>query len=346
MNEQDERSKTNGFSSHAAALSEQEAMLFGPRRTCIIVCGMHRTGTSAVSRIVNLLGADIANDLVPPKEDNIRGFWEPREVVRIHNELLRALGTSSADPLPFPEGWLESSFADRAQRELTQVIESEFADSRLFTVKDPRLARLLPLWFRLLDSLGIGAVVAIPFRNPLEVAASLGKRDRMAPGTAMLLYLESYLQAELASRGRRRCFVSFDQALRDWRVLERKLRDELRLTLPSRSAEQTAEIERFLSPNLRHHWLSRGDLHGVSGAPGMIAELFDALNDAAITDDGQRLETAFDGLRKRADDAAMLFRELVVGERERVKAFEHSASWRVTAPLRWMKSGVLHGRHS
>jgi hypothetical protein len=36
------------------------------KKTCIIVCGMHRSGTSAaVTRVVNLLGADIACDLLP-----------------------------------------------------------------------------------------------------------------------------------------------------------------------------------------------------------------------------------------------------------------------------------------
>src|SRR5438270_30655 len=34
-------------------------------RTCIIVAGMHRSGTSAVARVVNLLGADITRRLMP-----------------------------------------------------------------------------------------------------------------------------------------------------------------------------------------------------------------------------------------------------------------------------------------
>ena len=32
--------------------------------TCIIVAGMHRSGTSATTRVINLLGADIASNLV------------------------------------------------------------------------------------------------------------------------------------------------------------------------------------------------------------------------------------------------------------------------------------------
>ena len=72
------------------------------KRTCIIVCGMHRTGTSAVARVISLLGADLPKDLLPPNAENIRGYWEPRAVVRVHHELLEALGTSRVDPLPLP----------------------------------------------------------------------------------------------------------------------------------------------------------------------------------------------------------------------------------------------------
>jgi hypothetical protein len=348
MNDHDERSGDQGsrLRSGGAAVMEQENILFGPKRVCVIVCGMHRTGTSAVTRVINLLGADVAKDLVPPQVDNIRGFWEPRELVRIHNELLQALGSSSADPLPLPDDWLNSPAAERAQRQLTGVIDAEFSESRLFVVKDPRVARLLPLWLKLLDDIGVGAAVVIPFRNPLEVAASLEKRDHMPAGTSMLLYLESYLKAELASRGKRRCFVSYDQVLRDWRQLERKLQELLGVRLPARGADQAAAVERFLSPNLRHHWHCNGELRGFADAPpSIIAKLFDVLNDAAVTDDGPRLQMRFDELRKSADDAATLFRELVVGERERARSFELSASWRVTAPLRWVKSGVLHRRH-
>ena len=341
LNEHKGVNARNGVAPDVAPFDDQSAPLFGPRRICVIVCGMHRTGTSAVSRLINLLGADIAKDVEPPKEDNIRGFWEPREIVRIHNNLLEALDSSSADPLPLPPDWLQSPFAERALRELTGVVESEFADSRLFTVKDPRLARLLPLWFKLLDDLSIRAVVVIPFRHPSEVAASLEKRDRMAPGTAMLLYLESYLQAELASRGRRRCFVSYDQLLADWRQLERKLTDQLDVRLPQASARLLAEVEHFLSPDLRHHWHNRGELRGMTDAPPIMAELFDILLKAEITDDGGHLHKTFDDLSKRVDDEMRLFREFAIAERKKVLTVERSASWRLTAPLRWVNSNVL-----
>jgi len=51
--------------------------------TCIIVAGMHRSGTSATTRVINLLGADIASNLVAGiPGDNDRGFWESHTTYR------------------------------------------------------------------------------------------------------------------------------------------------------------------------------------------------------------------------------------------------------------------------
>ena len=310
------------------------------RRTCIIVCGMHRTGTSAVARVVSLLGADLPKDLISPNANNIRGYWEPTAVVRVHNQLLEALGTSSADPLPLPRDWLELSCTQQAKAELASIIESDFSESSLFVVKDPRIAKVLPLWLELLDELHVDTRVVIPFRHPLDVAASLKARDNMSLATSLLLYVDSYLNAELSSRGRRRCFVSYDQLLSDWRHLQGKLTDLLGRRLPEESSEHSFEIERYLSSDLRHHQHNRDDLMRLTSAPPIVAELYDLLNEAALGNDSGRLQKSFDRLRRLADDAASLYRHYMIDERARwqeaINQFEHSKSWRATAPLRWM----------
>ncbi len=306
---------------------------------------MHRTGTSAVTRVLNLLGAEIARELVQAQPDNIRGFWEPSAAVRIHNQMLEALGGSSSDPLPLPASWLASTFARQARLQLADMINAEFAASRLFVVKDPRISRILPLWLELLDDLDIEAVVVIPFRNPLEVAASLQDRDGISLKSSLLLYVYSYLGTEVASRGRPRCFVRYDQLLDDWRELERKLRAILGSRLPPVGREQSTEIERFLAPELYHHRHSRNELVGMPDFPALAIELFDLLNEAAEGGDETALWRSFDDRRRRADEADMMFRELVIGERDRmresIRALERSTSWRITQPIRWAKRKQL-----
>jgi hypothetical protein len=309
----------------------------GRKKTCVIVCGMHRTGTSAVARVINLLGADIGKDLIAPRTDNIRGYWESQRVVQVHNRLLEDLGSSSADPLPLPDDWLRTPFAQHAHDRLADLIESEFQDSSLFVVKDPRISKLLPLWTKLLAELDIEIVVVLTFRNPLEVAASLQKRDRLPLTSSLLLYLVSYLKSELASRGHSRLFVSYAHALSDWPFLEGKLRSILGSRLPGLDEKRSLEISQHLVPELRHHHYDRVDLARGDEIPSAVADLYDLLTEveAAGNDDASHFE-AFDKLERSVDSVAALFRDLILGERAERRAFENSTSWRITAPLRWL----------
>jgi len=310
------------------------------KSVCVIVCGMHRTGTSAVARVVNLLGANIAKDLVAPESDNVRGYWEPSAVVRIHNQMLLELGTLSSDPMPLPDRWLESKPARQAKFRLINFIKSEFAGSHLFVVKDPRISRILPLWLELLDEMEIGAVVVVPFRNPLEVADSLKQRDRMPLAKSLLLYLYSYLETELASRQRRRCFVRYDQLLADWQPLRQQLATALDRRLPPLGEQQAAEIGQFLTDELYHHRHGQDELFGRSDVPSAVAGLFKLLNQATDGERSTLLWKSFDELREPAVAAARLLRPFVLSERERIRDIENSMSWRMTAPLRWMKQSL------
>ena len=60
-----------------------------PRKRAVLVLGMHRSGTSAVSRFVNMLGFDLGEHLMAPRKDNPKGFWENEEIIH-HNEELMA----------------------------------------------------------------------------------------------------------------------------------------------------------------------------------------------------------------------------------------------------------------
>src|SRR5439155_16582104 len=63
------------------------------RRTAVVVLGMHRSGTSAFSRVLNLCGAFLPTKLKPAKLGvNSKGFWEPEELLEFNGRVLRQLG--------------------------------------------------------------------------------------------------------------------------------------------------------------------------------------------------------------------------------------------------------------
>lgn len=297
-------------------------------QTCIIVAGMHRSGTSAFTRVLNLLGADLPKRLMPPApNNNENGFWEPARLVAVHDELLEAMGSAWDDPLPLPDHWLQSDAARQARQRLSEEVGEDFGSSRVFVLKDPRICRLLPLWLDLLDEQGIEPAVVIPVRNPLEIAASLGKRDRMAHAKALLLYLRSMLEAELASRGRRRLFASYRELVADWRPFSTRLK-QLIGAMPCAQVQSPIDIDVFLSGDHYHNRFADEELGRLADVPASVIEVHELLSKAAGSGEDESLKRAFDQLRARLDAATGLFQGWALSEKDtaRREALAQSSS--------------------
>ena len=72
---------------------------------------MHRSGTSALTRVLNLVGCDLPRTLVAPKQDNIAGFWESQAVVELNQAILTSAGSAWNDWRPFDTDWYTSPVA-------------------------------------------------------------------------------------------------------------------------------------------------------------------------------------------------------------------------------------------
>ena len=324
-------------------------------RSCVIVCGLHHSGTSAVTRVINLLGADLAHDLLPADPGNSRGYWESYAVLAIHNRLLQTVTASpdhAFDPTPLPVDWLATGVAREAKRQLSGVIQREFANSRFFVVKDNRIWRLLSLWAGLLQDLGIAPIVVIPFRNPLESVATLAQRARIPLPKALFLYFCTYLETELASRAFPRVFVRYDHLLQDWHPFAKRLGQISRDKVSPPPKSVAVEIDRFLTTDLYHHRFNREQMLRRPDIPPAIVEMFDRMDEAAETGDESKLRSSFDRLRENADATVHLYNGFLISELQYLQqqlmreisireSFETSTSWRVTAPLRWLKLQVL-----
>jgi hypothetical protein len=61
-------------------------------KSIIVVLGMHRSGTSAITRGLMVLGVELGDHLMPPApNDNDKGFFEDIDVNAINVELYRSL---------------------------------------------------------------------------------------------------------------------------------------------------------------------------------------------------------------------------------------------------------------
>ena len=257
----------------------------------LLVLGMHRSGTSAVTRLLNLLGVELGDDLMPPGPDNPLGFWEHQGIVAVHEELLAALDRGWDDPRPLPDGWLDAEPARQAAEAITTIIRRDFAGVRLWAVKDPRLCLLMPLWRRVLASLHIEPRVLLVSRHPQEVAGSLLRRDGLPLVIGELLWARYLLAAVRGSEGCRRGMVAYDDVLSDWRGVIRDIDDALGLDLHARVQGSQAEaVDAFLRPQLRHHHAHAVAFDGPLQALAPVAE--GALDADGITDAEHRFGIA------------------------------------------------------
>ncbi|MEI7037519.1 sulfotransferase [Fulvimonas yonginensis] len=227
--------------------------------TALLVLGMHRSGTSAVTRVLNLLGAHLGADLLMAQADNKRGFWEHAEAVAIHERLLTALGRTWHDTRELPHGWLDSAAAKTATSEIVSLIERDMKEKRLWAVKDPRMCRLAPIWIDALHKLGIDTKAVLVVREPYEVASSLHMRDGWSYAHAYLMWAEHLLDAYRATVSVPRALLTYDQLMDGWEQHLTRLGRELAVAWDPSIQEARPSIEAFLTPMERHHRTS--ELH-------------------------------------------------------------------------------------
>lgn len=251
-------------------------------RKALLVLGMHRSGTSALTRTLNLLGVDLGSGLAAPAEDNRLGFWEHTKVVAIHETLLRELDSSWHDTRALPENWAATEAAGKARLAIAELIESDFANSPLWAIKDPRLCRFVPLWKKVLDEIGIAAHAVFAVRQPGEVTRSLEVRDGLAPGSTKLRWFEHFAEAEHATRGWPRTVVLYEDLLVNWRLVLAKAGAELGLTWPVDFETAGPGIDGFLSKDERHH-VGAGD---CSKQPEMLRQLYERIRGCAHGESG------------------------------------------------------------
>src|SRR5258708_1763893 len=163
------------------------------KRRAILILGMHRSGTSALSGVACSLGASAPNNLLPANFANPHGYWESLPLVQAHSELLASAHSSWDDWRQFDPRWYGSEDASRFRHRIRDILESEYDEKPLFVVKDPRLCRFLPFFLSVLEEMAVTPVALFSLRNPLEVAFSLRRRDGFAISKSVALWLRHVL---------------------------------------------------------------------------------------------------------------------------------------------------------
>ena len=245
----------------------------------ICVLGMHCSGTSAVAR--GLLAMDVALGdklSIEPAFDNLKGFWEDREIVSLNERLLDKLGMNwHSLKLIEPFQW-ETPEVLSIKLEAIELIRNRFGKYSIWGFKDPRTSRLLPFWKSVFAHIGVKDNYLMVIRNPISVARSLLKRNNIPFEKSHLLWLIHYLFAISEIKDKLFAIVDYDNLLAEPITNFQRIAAKLNIPLNSSINNQLKEYaEDFISQELCHTHFSIEDVNLDLKMPELTKKLYKIL---------------------------------------------------------------------
>ena len=213
---------------------------------------MHRSGTSAVSGVLDILGVDFGKDMVPPSYDNPKGFFENQKVLDLNEDILSALGLSWDYPGLLKRDWQNSASIKKLYIKAQQLVKTQFGKSSLIAIKDPRMCHLFPFWEKCLEDLGISVSCLLTWREPSSVVKSLRRRNNLSENHSHILLASHFAAAEYSTRHSQRIFVKYENLIEDPKFVINDLQSQLELD-PKSVKESGKRIEKFISRKLQHN---------------------------------------------------------------------------------------------
>lgn len=242
----------HGMTAHATA----------PDVVCVL--GMHRSGTSAVSRMLNLLGFELgpAGELIPPHATNPRGFWEHRGLVDVDEQILARLGGTWHEPPAFPHGWAASPALEDLRARARDLIDRDFTGVAAWSWKDPRACLTLPFWQQVLPPMRY----VLPVRNPLDVARSLQARDGFTLDKGGDLWLRHVTASLRHTAGQKRLVVFYGDVVADPEATAASLARFVGRDDAWASEDVRRRVRESIEDELQHH---RSTLREIADEPGL-----------------------------------------------------------------------------
>lgn len=251
----------------------------------IVVLGMHRSGTSAITRAFTTMGISLGDRLMPPAAgNNAKGFWEDIDISSLDEKMLHEVGSSWHALLPILDKDVrkleENDYLERA----IGMLHGKVADNSAFGLKDPRIAKLLPFWKKVFSRCEYDVRYVLAIRNPLSVAKSLLARDGMEREKSFFLWLNHVLASLVESEGAKRVVVDYDALLsmpdrelsRMAKALDRTIDD----------VELTKYKDGFLDSGLRHTAYDPSALDEDVSCPPIVREIYSNLLEVATGKQG------------------------------------------------------------
>ena len=221
----------------------------------IFILGMHRSGTSAVARLLNMMGTYFSPEgfELPAQDENIKGFWERSDIMELNDTILASSNSSWLNPISFNLRKIPTKELNNYSSQISSIILKLDAH-RPWMIKDPRMCLLFPLWENHIEL----PVSIFVYRNPIQIAKSLAKRNQFPVHFGIALWEFYTISALKALKDQKTIFIQFPKLLESPVPAVKELHEKLissgvsTLRMPSEK-----EISSFLDPNLFHEKCGR-----------------------------------------------------------------------------------------
>lgn len=244
----------------------------------IFILGMHRSGTSALTRVFNIMGMGVPKTLMSANEFNQTGYWESLKVVEQNDAIFEQLDRPWYDPKPIDLNTLSDIEKGKIIQNIDRIISDEFSGDTI-VIKDPRISRLFPLWAECLEKRGVKPICIIALRHPLEVAKSLSKRDGFMLTYSLELWRSYMLEAEFHTRGFKRGLVRYEGLLSNFRREIEALEQVLGLVGLFDVEKHEAAIENYLDAGMQHWIAEKDDWKELDSLHKPVSDLYKLVHD-------------------------------------------------------------------
>ena len=294
----------------------QAASVVDQKTTCLLVLGMHRSGTSALTRVLSIAGAALPANLLGPDKSNKTGHWEPTDLMKYHDCLLAELGSSWDDWQALDMSRLPVKRRAEIKEEIHDLIAADYGDAPLFVLKEPRICRFAPFFIEALAEVNIDICPVVTFRNPLEVCESLEARDGMSRADGALLWLRHVLDAEKATRGQKRAIISYHHLLENWKAAFAGIVKQLEFSNLHSINDITLQVEDFLNPDQRHHTRKTEDVMLDPMLRDWVGAAYEALLILERNPTSQKSFDTLDEISREFNHASPILHQLYGGVRQ------------------------------
>lgn len=206
----------------------------------IIITGMHRSGTSMVTGILQKCGLILGDNLISGFSDNPKGHFENKEFVWVNDNILKDAGFSWRNP-PNP------NIRVKNDGKIIEEFLVRYKDKQIMGFKDPRACLTIHIWVKYIENLKL----IICGRKKIEVAESLKKRNKFELSFGKNLY-DNYTEHIYRFLNEHKPdfeTVDYQLCLKDWKKELSRIITWAGLEIP----EDTSEIDNFIDKSLCHH---------------------------------------------------------------------------------------------